>query len=415
MEIPTSFNSFRSVPKTGVIYVMARAEELGFSYPDQDWINLGQGAPETGRFLGDFDRISQIAVDVSSSEYSPVAGNRLLREQVAQLYNQRYRKNKKSQYSYKNIAISAGGRVGLTRIAAALGNVNLGHFLPDYTAYEELFAAFMSFVPIPIVVEKDKGFRASSELLEKEVIARGLGAILMSNPCNPTGQVILGDELSRFTTIARDTGCVLIFDEFYSHYVYDHPSPVSAAVYVENVNSDPVVLVDGLTKNWRYPGLRLSWTVGPEEIIEKVASAGSFLDGGAAHPIQIAAIPLLEAKVADNHFKVIQDNFSRKRSFMMKRIQELGFVIHGEPNGSFYCFVSLENLPEPLRLGMDFFERMLEEKVIVVPGEFFDVNPGRRRQLFPSRLRGYVRLSFGPEMEKLERGLDRIEEVLRSY
>jgi hypothetical protein len=29
----------------------------------------------------------------------------------------------------------------------------------------------------------------------------------------------------------------------------------SVARYVEDVNEDPVVLLDGLTKNWRYPRL----------------------------------------------------------------------------------------------------------------------------------------------------------------
>lgn len=31
---------------------------------------------------------------------------------------------------------------------------------------------------------------------------------------------------------------------------------VSAARYVDDVDADPVVLFDGLTKNWRYPGWR---------------------------------------------------------------------------------------------------------------------------------------------------------------
>ena len=52
---------------------------------------------------------------------------------------------------------------------------------------------------------------------------------------------------------------------------------------------DPVIIVDGLTKNWRYPGWRISWTLGPKAVIEAIASAGSFLDGGANHPFQNAA------------------------------------------------------------------------------------------------------------------------------
>ena len=271
-------DSFRPVPKTGVIYVMSQAEKLGFRYSDPSWVNLGQGAPETGIIDGQNSRLEDIPVNFENSEYSPVAGSVELRRQVAQLYNFRYRQHKTSQYSHRNVAISAGGRAGLTRIAAALGNINLGHVLPDYTAYEELFEAFKSFVPIPIVAQESDGFKLSVDLLEKEVVSRGLGAILMSNPCNPTGNVIMGEELREFTAIARNTSCVQIFDEFYSHYIYkDNSCSVSAAEYVEDVNTDPIVLVDGLTKNWRYPGLRLSWTVGPESVIDKIASAGSFL------------------------------------------------------------------------------------------------------------------------------------------
>lgn len=407
-----SSSSFREVPKTGVIYVMSRAQDLGFSYQDEDWVNLGQGAPETGIISKENSRLEEVSVDAGNSEYSPVAGCKELRKQVADLYNHRFRKNKKSKYSFRNVAISAGGRAGLTRLAAALGNVNLGHFLPDYTAYEELFEAFRSFVPIPMVSYAKDGFKPSAELLDSEVLARGLGAILMSNPCNPTGHVVMGEELKAFVEIARKRSCVQIYDEFYSHYIYDKERTlVSAAEFVDDVNQDPVVLVDGLTKNWRYPGLRLSWTVGPEDIIEKVSSAGSFLDGGAAHPIQQAAIPLLEPSIADDQARMIQDHFAKKRAFLKSGLESLGFVIPSDCTGAFYCFASMENIPK-FNDGMELFESLLREKVICVPGEFFDVNPGRRRAHIPSRLKGFVRFSYGPEMQALEKGLGRMEKVL---
>jgi N-succinyldiaminopimelate aminotransferase len=66
---------------------------------------------------------------------------------------------------------------------------------------------------------------------------------------------------------------------------------VSAARYVEDVDRDPVVLIDGLTKNWRYPGWRVSWTVGPKSVIDAVASAGSFLDGGGSRPCSAPPSP----------------------------------------------------------------------------------------------------------------------------
>jgi hypothetical protein len=66
-----------------------------------------------------------------------------------------------SKYSADNVAISGGGRTALTRVAAALGHVNLGHFLPDYTAYEELLDVFRLFSPIPILLESERGYAFS--------------------------------------------------------------------------------------------------------------------------------------------------------------------------------------------------------------------------------------------------------------
>lgn len=57
---------------------------------------------------------------------------------MANLYNENYRQGKESQYSWENVCIVPGGRAGLIRIAAVLGNAYLGFFIPDYTAYNEV-------------------------------------------------------------------------------------------------------------------------------------------------------------------------------------------------------------------------------------------------------------------------------------
>jgi hypothetical protein len=48
---------------------------------------------------------------------------------------------------------------------------------------------------------------------------------------------------------------------------------------------------------------------------------------------------------------------------------------------------------------------LLKEKTIVVPGIFFDVNPSHRRNLFNSPCHHFVRLSYGPPIEDLDKGL----------
>ncbi|MCA9257284.1 MAG: aminotransferase class I/II-fold pyridoxal phosphate-dependent enzyme, partial [Phycisphaerales bacterium] len=224
--------------------------------------------------------------------------------------------------------------------------------------------------------------------------------------------VIHGDALDGWVRLSRESGCALIFDEFYSHYIYDdaarHGVANSAAAHVDDVNADPVLILDGLTKSWRYPGLRLSWTLGPADVIQAITSAASFLDGGAPHAVQATAVALLSPAIADAEARSIQAEFARKRRYMIDRIREIGFVLDFEPPGGFYCFASLENLPPHLRDGMDFFYEALNYKTITVPGRFFDVNPGQRRSNIASRMNGFVRLSYGPSMADLEKGLDRL-------
>ena len=198
---------------------------------------------------------------------------------------------------------------------------------------------------------------------------------------------------------------------------FDPPRPGAEAFgtvveVVEDVDQDPVVIVDGLTKNWRYPGWRVCWTVGPREIIEGVASAGSFLDGGCARPMQLAARPLVERALADQEARALQACFRVKRRRMIEGLEALGIRVDPPPQGGFYCWGDLRRLPEGLRDSMAFFRRALEEKVIVVPGAFFDVNPGQRRPDRPSRYRHHVRFSFGPELELLERGLAGLARVV---
>jgi N-succinyldiaminopimelate aminotransferase len=409
-------SAFRPVPRTGVIYVTTEAQKRGFGPQDPEWCNLGQGQPETGELPGAPARVKRVEVGVDDQEYAPVAGLWELREAIASLYNTLYRRGLRTQYSADNVCVSGGGRASLTRAAAGLGHVNLGHFLPDYTAYEELLDIFKAFTAIPILLEGERGYAFSAEDLRREILGRGLSAILMSNPCNPTGKLVEGEDLARWVATARELDCTLLLDEFYSHYVYRSPPgrlPVeSAARYVEDVERDPVVVFDGLTKNWRYPGWRVTWAVAPKDVVEVLASAGSFLDGGGSKPLQRAAVPLLAEDHVVAETRAIQATFRIKRDFLLSQLERLGVRVDRAPDGTFYVWGCVEKLPPPLDDGMGFFRAALDEKVIVVPGEFFDVNPGKRRHGRASRFKRYVRFSFGPSMPVLEKAVERIERMV---
>jgi len=411
--------AFRRVPRTGVIFVTTEAQRRGYRSGHPDWSNLGQGQPETGSLPGSPPRVHDLGIDPADHDYAPVPGLWELREAVATLYNRLYRRGMPSQYTAENVAISGGGRAGLTRVVAALGHVNLGHFLPDYTAYEELLEIFRLVTPIPILLSRERAYEFTALDLQREIQGRGLGALLLSNPCNPMGKLIAGEQLAKWVEVGRALECSLLFDEFYSHFIWSRPPEepgltVSAARYVEDVDRDPVVILDGLTKNWRYPGWRVTWTLGPTPIIRALESAGSFLDGGGSKPLQRAAVELLDEQRVLSEAQSIEKVFRPKRDSMLRWVEELGMIVDREPDGTFYVFVSLRDLPEPLSDGMAFFEAALDRRVICVPGVFFDVNPGRRRAQHLSRFHQYVRLSFGPSQHEVESGLRRLGELIAS-
>lgn len=410
------FYSFRQVPNTGVIYVMTEATRKGYSPGATDWVNFGQGQPEAGEVEGAPKRVSHLSLGPDDLEYAPVPGLWELRDAIAQYYNHYFRRGMKSQFSAENVAVAPGGRAALTRVVATLGNVNLGHFLPDYTAYEELLGLFRGFIPIPILLDQAKGYEFNAEDLTKEVTGRGLGAVLLSNPCNPTGKVIAGEGLNQWIGAARRLNFSVILDEFYSHYLWvssGHSPMESSARYIEDVEREPVVIIDGLTKNWRYPGWRVAWTIAPKAVTRVIASAGSFLDGGSPRPLQKASLPLMNPDHIDQETAAIQSCFAKKRKLLLDGLKECGIKVDVEPQGAFYIWARIDDLPEPINTGMSFFQKALEHKLIVVPGEFFDVDPGGRRALRASRFKNHLRFSFGAPEGKLIEGIKKLKSFIR--
>ena len=132
-------------------------------------------------------------------------------------------------------------------------------------------------------------------------------------------------------------------------------------------------------------------------------------------PFQEAAVPMLDPKLVHNEMVALQSHFRDKRDYVVKRLRDMGFTIKQVPDSTFYLWLNLKGLPDAISDGLNFFQACLEEKVIVVPGIFFDLNPARRRDLFDSPCHHFVRFSYGPKMETLKLGCDGIERVINKY
>jgi hypothetical protein len=410
----------RDVPVAGMTKVAAEAVAHGFAPDDPSWINLGQGQPEIGAIPGAPPRIAQIDLSPGDHAYGPVNGVAELREAVAGYYNRRYRAGRRSRYEPANVAIVGGGRPALARAVAALGHVDVGYLRPDYSAYEDLLDRNAPRIrPVGLTMSRPADLIGAAT-------ASGVPALLLSNPRNPTGDVLAGDDLGALVAGATAAGCALLVDEFYSHYVYDvgpdgrdRPAagPVSAAAHVDDVARDPVVLFDGLTKNFRYPGWRLGWIVGPVETIAVIERVGQALDGGPSKVVQRAALAALEPGYADAETTAVRAHFAAKRNVMVDGLRTAGIDVPtsaGGMRGTFYVWGSLARLPEPLRDGQSFFRAALAHRVITVPGRVFDLNPGGQRT-DDGAFDGYVRFSYGPPTDAIADGVARLRAMVDSY
>lgn len=401
----------REVPYTGVIRVFTEAAQLGYHSDHPDWCNLGQGQPEVGPLPGAPDRLRELIVDPQDHAYAPVAGLDALRAAVAEHYNRTYRDGRASQYSAENVAITPGGRDALARVFVALEPHAVGCCSPDYPAYVDLFRFVGEATICPIQLSPDTGFALTPETLRERSRAGDLSLFLLSNPCNPTGRVIRGPELASWLDVSRSTGCALMLDEHYSHFTYDGEGPVSIAQHVDDVDEDPVLLFDGLTKSFRYPGWRIGWVVGPRKLIDTVVSVGSFLDGGASRLVQRAAIELLAPEMARRETEAIRVAFAQKRDLTVGSLLAMGFDLPYQPEGALYAFPSVGRLPAPLNTGRGLFEAALRERVITVPGHYFDMARGTARE-GASVYDGFVRISFGAPTSELEDGLNRLARLI---
>ncbi len=405
--------AFRQLPYMGVIRVNVEAiTNHGYQMGDPNWSNLGQGQPEVGDMEGAPPRISEMPIRPEDHAYGPIEGIPELRGAIADHYNRLYRKGKKP-FSSKNIAVAPGGRAALTRIGATLDRTRLGYFTPDYTAYEDLLTTFPRIDPVWLELSAEKGFMMDADELAHRVQKESLSSVLISNPCNPTGAVLRGETLTGWAELSRKTGTTLLMDEFYSHFTYDDSnSPASIAEFVDDIETDPIVIVDGLTKSFRYPGWRLGWVVASEHIINTLAAAGSFLDGGPCRPIQRAAILALEPNQADQETQAVRNVFRKKRDLTISKLSAIGIEFPHKPMGTFYAFGHVGNLPTPFNTGENFMREAFKVQVLTVPGEYFDVNPHRSRT-GESLLTPWVRFSFGPPEQNLTAGLNRLADMLR--
>jgi aspartate/methionine/tyrosine aminotransferase len=209
--------------------------------------------------------------------------------------------------------------------------------------------------------------------------------LVLNNPNNPTGRYHPFEKVEALYNLAADNDAYLLCDEVYRLLAED-PLPPVASLGPRGLSTA------SLSKSYGLAGLRFGWLVGDEELLE---TAWNWKDYTTISPSifgQHVAKQALEQEneiLAENR-SLVADHHDRVQVFLEKH--DLEWYDPVGVNG-------FMTVPEGFEMGTEFCRAVLEEGVVLAPGEFFG-HPDR------------FRIGFGLPTEELEAGLDRIERVL---
>ena len=327
-----------------------RPGACGYRYGHPDWCNLGQGQPETGPLPGAPPRVQEVDIGVDDQDYAPVPGIWELRRAVAELYNRLYRGGKRSPL-HRAERLHLRRRPLLAHPRGRRARAGEPRPLPARLHRVRGAARHLQAVHLdPHPARRPGGLSLQPRSPPAEITGRGLSAVLLSNPCNPTGRVIADAELGAGSRSRASWAARCWSTSSTRTTCGGRPRTATAS-------SPP----RGTWRTWT-PTRSCSSTASPRtgatpagaaagssgrrQVIEAVSSSGSFLDGGGSKPLQRAAVPLLEpTRRARRRPRPSAEASSGSARSCCEGLREAGVRFDLEPEGTFYCWGDVSALP----------------------------------------------------------------------
>ena len=324
------------------------------------------------------------AVRDGKTQYTPAKGLPELRERIANYYSERYGVN----VSPERIIITPGTSGAFLVIFGMLTDTKKRLVLsdPSYPCYKN-FSYFLGVDPVFIDVGKETHYEILPEMIDPEIT----GAVVVSSPANPTGNLYRDETVISLIESSERNGYWYISDEIYHGLVYEKDEH-TALEY-----SDRVIVINSFSKYFCMPGYRIGWMILPEELVRKAEIIVQNIFIAASTPAQYAAIVAFD----DDYLKKVRDTFKRRRDFIYSELKDI-FTIDAVPDGAFYIWTDISKYNINAE---EFCKRLLEEKAVAItPGVDFGKNKTSQ----------YVRFAYTREIDELKEGIRRIKEFLSS-
>ncbi len=359
-------------------------------------LNIGQ--PDIATPTAYFDALKSF--DEPVLEYAPSAGVEELIDAVRGYYARLG-----VELARGDVLVTTGGSEGMQMLMAAILDdgdeiIVPEPFYPNYSTAVNLSGA--SIRPIPTCPEE--GYRYAVRERVEACINAHTRAILITNPGNPTGNVLTHDELKLMLDVAREHELFIICDEVYREFVYAD-GPLVSALQLEGYE-DNVVVLDSVSKRFSACGARIGMVISRNRELMSQCMKWCQCRLCSATVDQLAAAQLYT--VGAEYFTAVREEYRSRRDAMMAKLREIPGVVCETPAGAFYVMAAL-----PVDDADTFQSWLLDEfddngeTVMFACGEPFYATPGKGKN--------EVRMAYVLKKQDIERAMYILSKAIKKY
>lgn len=261
----------------------------------------------------------------------------------------------------------------------------LGMSDPSYPCYKN-FATMVDAETVTIPVGPETGYQLTPSMLE----GRGLAALHIPSPSNPTGTLYRPESLAALTEYCRREGIAFLSDELYHGLIYEETAHTALEF------DEKAIVINGFSKYFCMPGLRLGWMILPEELVRPAELIAQNLYISAPTLSQYAALEAFDY----GYLAEVREEFRRRRDWLYGELSEL-FTIDARPDGAFYLWCDISRHSDDAAA---FSEELLERiHIAVTPGIDFGSHATER----------YLRFAYTRSIEHMAEGVKRLKSYLK--
>lgn len=402
---------------SGIVQLM---DDLGTAMAgDEPMLMLGGGNPGINPEIDDTVRTLLANIANDESEYSRILGayagpNGELKfiRSLVKLLNKTFN----WQLTEDNIAITNGSQNAFFYLFNLFGGEYsngkrkkiLLPLAPEYIGYGDAFVEGQHFIANkPIIEELDDGFFKYRVDFDQLTITDEIGAICVSRPTNPTGNVLTDNEIEKLDQIARAHDIPLIIDG-----AYGTPFPEIIFADVKPMWNDNTIICLSLSK-FGMPGVRTGIVIAHPDIIHAIGCLNGIIN---LAPNSLGPA-ITEPLIASGEILSLSKN--AVKPFYEKKVQQaVGWVknymadqpvfIH-KPEGALFLWLWFKDLPITTQT---LYERLKARRVLILPSHYF--YPGLDEEW--QHKHECIRLTYSQSEETVREGIKIIaEEVAKAY